>query len=78
MISGDDFTAVDLVLNGGSGVISVVAGAFPIEFSKIITLAKKNKTKEAKEGFNKIKVAIKRIFFLNLIICYLLIFNINL
>ena len=32
VISGDDYTAVDLVLNGGSGVISVVAGAFPREF----------------------------------------------
>ena len=62
VISGDDFTAVDLVLNGGSGVISVVAGAFPIEFSKIITLAKKNKTKEAKEGFNKIKDIIGLLF----------------
>ncbi|MAW09356.1 MAG: 4-hydroxy-tetrahydrodipicolinate synthase [Flavobacteriaceae bacterium] len=62
VISGDDLTAVDLVLNGGSGVISVVAGAFPMEFSKIITLAKKNKTKEAKERFNKIKNIIGLLF----------------
>jgi len=62
VISGDDFTAVDLVLNGGSGVISVVAGAFPMEFSKIITLAKENKTEEAKERFNKIKDIIDLLF----------------
>ena len=62
VISGDDFTAVDLVLNGGSGVISVVAGALPMEFSKIITLAKENKTKEAKERFNKIKNIIDLLF----------------
>ena len=62
VISGDDFTAVDLVLNGGSGVISVAAGAFPIEFSKIITLAKENKAQEAKERFNKIKNVIDLLF----------------
>ncbi len=62
VISGDDFTAVDLVLNGGSGVISVVAGAFPMEFSKIIALAKENKTEEAKERFNKIKDIIDLLF----------------
>lgn len=62
VISGDDFTALDLVLNGGSGVISVVAGAFPLEFSKIITLAKENNTKEAKERFNKIKNIIDLLF----------------
>ena len=62
VISGDDFTALDLVLNGGSGVISVVAGAFPLEFSKIITLAKENNAKEAKERFNKIKNIIDLLF----------------
>jgi len=62
VISGDDFTALDLVLNGGSGVISVVAGAFPKEFSKIITLAKQNKTQEAKEKFKKIKNIIDLLF----------------
>ena len=30
VISGDDFTALDLIFNGGSGVISVVVGGFPM------------------------------------------------
>ena len=55
VISGDDFTAVDLVSKGGSGVISVVAGAFPMEFSKIIKLAKERKIEEAKECFKQIE-----------------------
>ena len=62
VISGDDYTAVDLVLNGGSGVISVVAGAFPLEFSKIISLAMENKMQEAKERFEKINKVIDLIF----------------
>ena len=62
VISGDDYTAHDLVLNGGSGVISVVAGAFPLEFSKIITLASENKTQEVKKRFKKIKNVIDLLF----------------
>ncbi len=62
VISGDDFTALDLVLRGGSGVISVVAGAFPREFSKIIRLAKQNKRHEAKAHFKKIKSIIDLLF----------------
>ena len=62
VISGDDFTALDLVLNGGSGVISVVAGAFPREFSKIITLAKNRKTQEAKNQFKRMENIINLLF----------------
>jgi 4-hydroxy-tetrahydrodipicolinate synthase len=62
VISGDDFTALDLIFNGGSGVISVVAGGFPMEFSKIITLAKENKIKEAKDRFKKMKNIIDLLF----------------
>ena len=62
VISGDDFTALDLVLNGGSGVISVVAGAFPREFSKIIALAKNRKTEEAKVQFKRIENTINLLF----------------
>ena len=64
MISGDDFTALDLVLNGGSGVISVVAGAFPREFSKIITLAKNRKHKRQKTGLKGWKILL--IFYLKM------------
>ena len=62
VISGDDFTALDLVINGGSGVISVVAGAFPSEFNKIVALAKENKINEAKFQFKKIKIFIDLLF----------------
>ena len=62
VISGDDFTALDLVLNGGSGVISVAAGAFPREFSKIITLAKNRKTQEAKAQFKRMENIINLLF----------------
>ena len=43
-------------------MISVVAGAFPMEFSKIMTLAKENKMQEAKEKFKKIKNIIELLF----------------
>ena len=62
VISGDDFTALDLITNGGSGVISVVAGAFPSEFFKIVALVKENKINEAKFQFKKIKVFIDLLF----------------
>ncbi len=62
VISGDDFTALDLVINGGSGVISVVAGAFPSEFYKILALVKENKINEAKVKFKKIKIFIDLLF----------------
>ena len=62
VISGDDFTAIDLVLNGGSGVISVAAGAFPLEFCQIINLARENKLQEANEEFKKIKNIIDLLF----------------
>ena len=62
VISGDDFTALDLVINGGSGVISVVAGAFPSEFNKIVALVKENKINEAKFQFKKIKIFIDLLF----------------
>ena len=62
VISGDDYTAVDLVLNGGSGVISVVAGAYTREFSKIIDFARENREQEAKQHFNKLKIIIDLLF----------------
>ena len=37
--SGDDLTALDLVIRGGVGAISVIAGAFPVKFSEMINLA---------------------------------------
>jgi len=47
--SGDDLTALDLVLRGGTGVISVIAGAFPKEFSQMIELARQKDLPAAKK-----------------------------
>ncbi|NJB35871.1 4-hydroxy-tetrahydrodipicolinate synthase [Croceivirga sp. JEA036] len=38
IISGDDFTALQTVLAGGSGVISVIGQGLPAQFSKMIAL----------------------------------------
>lgn len=47
--SGEDLTALDLVSQGGAGAISVIAGAFPKEFSKMIELARKEDLYTAKQ-----------------------------
>lgn len=47
VISGDDMTALPLVLAGGVGVISVIGQGFPKEFSEMIRLGLNNKVKEA-------------------------------
>ena len=39
VISGDDDSAYQSVLMGGDGVISVVAGCIPKEFSQIISMS---------------------------------------
>ena len=47
--SGEDLTALDLVLRGGAGAISVIAGAFPKEFSQMIDLARREDKSAAKQ-----------------------------
>jgi 4-hydroxy-tetrahydrodipicolinate synthase len=47
VISGDDMTALSLVLAGGSGVISVIGQGFPIAFSEMIRLGLNRKVDEA-------------------------------
>ncbi|HMB62136.1 MAG TPA: 4-hydroxy-tetrahydrodipicolinate synthase [Eudoraea sp.] len=47
VISGDDFTALQTVLAGGIGVISVLGQGIPAEFSKMIRLGLHGNTKEA-------------------------------
>jgi 4-hydroxy-tetrahydrodipicolinate synthase len=48
VISGDDALAFPIVCLGGSGVISVVANAFPKEFSEMINLAIDKKIAQAR------------------------------
>jgi 4-hydroxy-tetrahydrodipicolinate synthase len=47
VISGDDMLALPMVLAGGAGVISVMAQGYPSEFSKMLSLGKEGKVKEA-------------------------------
>lgn len=47
--SGEDLTALDLVSKGGAGAISVIAGAFPKEFSQMIGLARQEDFSTAKQ-----------------------------
>lgn len=47
VISGDDDLALGTVLAGGSGVISVIGQAYPKEFSEMINLGLKGKSKES-------------------------------
>lgn len=49
VISGDDMTALSLVLAGGAGVISVIGQGFPVEFSEMIRLGLNRKVDEAFE-----------------------------
>ncbi|WP_290697479.1 4-hydroxy-tetrahydrodipicolinate synthase [Lacinutrix sp.] len=47
VISGDDDLALTVTLAGGDGVISVIGQALPKAFSKMITLGRTGKAKEA-------------------------------
>lgn len=48
VISGDDNLTLPIIAAGGSGVISVVAQAFPKDYSEMVRLALKNKFEEAR------------------------------
>lgn len=62
IISGDDDTAVETVLMGGDGVISVAAGCIPKYFSEIIQLALDKNKNLSQKKFNSIKHLIKLLF----------------
>jgi 4-hydroxy-tetrahydrodipicolinate synthase len=47
VISGDDMTALSLILAGGSGVISVIGQGFPTIFSEMIRLGLNRKVDQA-------------------------------
>ena len=49
VISGDDAISLALVALGGSGVISVIANAFPKEFSSMVNFALEGKLEEARK-----------------------------
>ncbi len=62
VISGDDFTALPTVLAGGVGVISVLAQALPVEFSRMINLGAQGRDKEAYKLHNQLKEGMELIF----------------
>ncbi len=62
VISGDDDLALGVVLAGGSGVISVIAQAFPKDFSNMIRLGLKGDAKEAYKLHFKLMDVIGYIF----------------
>jgi 4-hydroxy-tetrahydrodipicolinate synthase len=49
VISGDDQLTLPLIALGASGVISVSANAFPLEFSEMVRLALRGKFRKAQE-----------------------------
>ncbi len=62
VISGDDMIALPMTLAGGAGVISVIGGGIPKEFSTMIQYGLEEKTKEAYKLYYKIADSIDLIF----------------
>ena len=49
IISGDDMMTIPVIASGGSGVISVLANAFPAQCSELVNQSLKNNFKTARE-----------------------------
>jgi 4-hydroxy-tetrahydrodipicolinate synthase len=49
VISGDDMMTIPIIAAGGSGVISVLANAFPAQCNELVSLSLKNNFKSARE-----------------------------
>lgn len=62
VLSGDDSLTIELIKQGGDGVISVLANAFPKEFGSIIKLALKGEFSQAKDDFDIIKRCCELLF----------------
>ena len=62
IISGDDDLALNVVLAGAAGVISVIGQGFPKEFSSLIELGLEGKNKEAYELHYRLMDVIGLIF----------------
>jgi 4-hydroxy-tetrahydrodipicolinate synthase len=62
VISGDDLTALSLVLAGGSGVISVIGQGFPIAFAEMIRLGLNRQVDEAFQAQYNLLECIDMIF----------------
>lgn len=62
VISGDDMTALSLILAGGSGVISVIGQGFPTYFSEMIRLGLNRKVDQAFQTLFQLSSIIDMIF----------------
>ena len=62
LISGNDADTVRIIEAGGTGVISVLANAFPSEMKRITSLALNNKLSEAALALNGFKNLIPLLF----------------
>ncbi|MEY4433703.1 MAG: hypothetical protein RLZZ44_1837, partial [Bacteroidota bacterium] len=62
VISGDDMTALSLILAGGSGVISVIGQGFPAAFSEMIRLGLNRKVDQAFQTLFELSDCIEMIF----------------
>ncbi len=62
LISGDDALTFPMICLGAEGVISVVANAFPKEFSDMVNFALDSKTNEAKTIHYKLFEIIQNLF----------------
>ena len=62
VISGDDLLTLPIIAIGGNGVISVVANAFPKEFSEMVTAAIRGDFKSARERHYKLTEIINALF----------------
>ncbi|HTN67898.1 MAG TPA: 4-hydroxy-tetrahydrodipicolinate synthase [Dysgonamonadaceae bacterium] len=54
VVSGDDPMTIELIKQGGKGVISVLGNAFPKEFNSIVKTALKGDFAKAEVGYEKI------------------------
>ena len=62
VISGDDMTALSLILAGASGVISVIGQGFPIAFSEMVRLGLNRKVDQAFQTLFQMTSIIDMIF----------------
>ena len=62
ILSGDDDTAVQTIISGGDGVISVAAGCIPNYFSKMINYALSNDVNRSLDSLEKIKYLLDLLF----------------
>jgi len=62
VISGDDLLSLPMIALGAEGVISVLANAFPLEWSEMVSLALRNKFNKAAELHYKYMEMIGLIF----------------